>query len=470
MYMASDPTLAAPPHATAARIIRGKRVLTSEGEKPAAIHIRGSIVEAITNFDDVPPGAVIYEAGDLVVMPGIVDTHVHINEPGRTDWEGFTAATRAAAAGGVTTLIEMPLNSVPAVTTVSAFREKLAAAAGKLAVDVGFWGGLVPENIGHLTPLWEAGVFGFKCFLVASGVDEFPSVTVPDLRDALRALVPLQAPLLVHAELPGPIDCALKGIANEIGASRREYSTWLATRPRRAENEAVGLLASLAAEFKTSIHIVHLSSSEALLTLRQARADGIAVTSETCPHYLTFASEEIPDGATEFKCAPPIRESENREKLWEALADGTIDLIATDHSPCPPAMKLTGEGDFLRAWGGIASLQIGLPAAWTQARQRGYSLMHMANWLCRNPARLARIEKRKGSIAVGCDADLVVWDPDATFRVDPERLQHRHKITPYAGRELFGVVQTTFLRGRPVYDRGKFQGLPSGQLLLRGKT
>jgi allantoinase len=450
-------------------IVRGQRVLTSDGERPAAIHIRGGVIVAVTPYDDVPPGAAIHEAGDSVVMPGLVDTHVHINEPGRSDWEGFSSATRAAAAGGVTTIIEMPLNSIPSTNTSAALREKVAAASGKLSVDVGFWGGVVPGNAGQLASLWEAGAFGFKCFMVPSGTDEFQSVAPEDLRQALPVLAALQAPLLAHAELPGPIDLAAEESAKAPGHSPRKHSAWLAARPRKAENEAIALLLELAREFKTHIHVVHVSSSDALPLLRQAHQEKLPVTSETCPHYLTFASEEIADAATEFKCAPPIRERENNEKLWQALADGTIQMIATDHSPCLPAMKLPDEGDFLRAWGGIASLQLSLAAVWTQAHTRGYSVARMATWLCTNPARLAGIEKKKGSIAVGCDADLVVWNPGATFTVDPERLHHRHKITPYAGRTLHGVVETTFLRGRPVFNRGEFLSLPHGQVLLRGK-
>jgi allantoinase len=449
-------------------VVRGRRVVTSDGERPAAIHILGGVITAVSRFDDIPAGCAVHEAGESAVMPGVVDTHVHINEPGRSEWEGFATATRAAAAGGVTTLIEMPLNSIPATTTTAGFREKIAAAAGQLSVDVGFWGGVVPGNVAELRPLWEAGVFGFKCFLVASGVAEFAEVGEPDLRAALPELNALGAPLLAHAELPGPIDKAVR--MRPKGAPANRYATWLASRPREAENEAIALLLRLAGEFKARIHVVHLSSSDSISQLRQARERGIRMSVETCPHYLTFVAEEIADGATEFKCAPPIRELENREKLWTALRDGTIDFIASDHSPCPLAMKLREEGDFLRAWGGIASLQISLPAVWTQARSRGYALTHVAEWMCRGPARLAGLDKRKGAIAAGCDADLVIWNPDARFSVHPVGLHHRHKLTPYAGRELFGVVETTFLRGRKVFERGEFSAAPEGQVLYRGKA
>jgi allantoinase len=449
-------------------VVRGRRVVAPDGERPAAIHIRSGVITAVSAFDDIPAGCVVHEAGESAVMPGLVDTHVHINEPGRTEWEGFATATRAAAAGGVTTLIEMPLNSIPATTSAAGFREKIAAAAGQLSVDVGFWGGVVPRNVAELRPLWEAGVFGFKCFMVPSGVEEFREVGEPDLRSALPELAALGAPLLAHAELPGPIEEAVH--KRPKGAPANRYATWLASRPRQAEDEAIALLLRLAEEFHARIHIVHLSSSDSIAQLRQARARGIRVTVETCPHYLTFASEEIADGATEFKCAPPVRERENREKLWTALGAGKIDFVVSDHSPCPPRMKLREEGDFLRAWGGIASLQVGLPAVWTQARSRGYALSHVADWVCRGPARLAGIDKCKGAIAAGCDADLVIWKPGAKFRVDPARLHHRHKLTPYAGRELFGVVETTFLRGRKIFDREEFSAAPAGQILYREKA
>ena len=333
-------------------IVRGHRVVTSGGERAAAIHIRAGSVGAITAFDDVPTGVAVHEAGKSVVMPGLVDTHVHINEPGRTEWEGFSTATRAAAAGGVTTLIEMPLNSIPATTTATAYREKLAAAAGKLWVDTGFWGGVVPGNSGELRSLWESGVFGFKSFLVPSGVEEFAHVVEQDLREATPVLAELGAPLLVHAELPGPIAESAKRIAK---ANSRRYATWLDSRPRAAEVEAIELILRLCREFGVRVHIVHLSASDAISRVQEAKADDLPVSVETCPHYLTFAAQEIADGATELKCAPPIRERENREKLWDALGDGTIDFIASDHSPCPPTMKLRDTGDFLRAWGGIAA-------------------------------------------------------------------------------------------------------------------
>jgi allantoinase len=448
--------------------VRGRRVLTPEGEIAAAIHIHRGVIAKIASFEDLPAGHVVYDAGESAVLPGLVDTHVHINEPGRTDWEGFWTATQAAAAGGITTLMDMPLNSIPATTTTTAYREKMAAASSELWVDVGFWGGLVPGNVQELPRMWKAGVFGFKCFLVPSGVPEFWHVTELDLGETLPELATLGAPLLIHAELPGPIEAAAKSPWAEKEPTR--YSTWLASRPRAAEDSAVSLLLSLSAQFGVRIHIVHLSSSNAIAALQRARTLRSTFTVETCPHYLTFASEDIGDGATEFKCAPPIRERENRELLWAALGDGTIDMIASDHSPCPPDMKLAEEGNFLDAWGGIASLQISLPAVWTEARLRGYPLTNIIRWMCYGPARLAGLQGRKGAIAVGCDADLVVFDSEAKFRVDAEALHHRHKLTPYAGRELTGVVEATFLRGQKVFERGAFADSAIGHVLRRDQV
>ncbi len=449
---------------TPALIVRGQRVVTPAGVQPAAIHIQGGKIAALGSYSEVPSGVPAFEAGRSIVMPGLVDTHVHINEPGRTEWEGFDTATRAAAAGGVTTLIEMPLNSIPATTTRAALETKPAAAQGQCWVDVGFWGGVVPGNAAELRPLFEAGAFGFKCFLVPSGVAEFEPVGESDLRQALPQLASLGAVLLSHCELPPSIE---KATAEAEKADPRRYSTWLASRPRAAENEAIALLIQLGREFGTRLHIVHLSSSDALPLLRQARQDGLPITVETCHHYLTFAAEEIADGATEFKCAPPIREQENQEKLWAALAEGLIDFVATDHSPCPPALKCGETGDFLRAWGGIASLQLSLPALWTPARARSFNVEKLAEWLGSGPARLAGLDKRKGKIAVGYDADLVVWDPEAAFEVKPEELHHRHKLTPYRGRTLYGKVEATFLRGQKIYERGTFSDGPRGAVLRR---
>ncbi len=445
-------------------VVRGQRVVTPAGVQPAAICVQGGTIIAVGAFDEVPPRAPLFEAGTSVVMPGVVDTHVHINEPGRTDWEGFDSATRAAAAGGVTTLIDMPLNSIPPTTTVEGLEAKLQAAREKCWVDVGFWGGVVPGNAPELRRLYDAGVFGFKCFLVPSGVPEFEHVTESDLRAALPELAALGAVLLVHAEVPGPIE---KATASATTADARSYRAWLSARPREAENQAIAFLAGLSRETRVRIHVVHLSSSDALPALRQAREDGLPVSVETCHHYLTLAAEHIPNGATEFKCAPPIREEENREKLWSALEEGLIEQVVTDHSPSPPALKCCDSGDFLRAWGGISSLQLSLPVLWTQARSRGHGVEKLAEWLCRAPARLAGLDRRKGSIAVGYDADLVVWNPEAAVEVKPEGLYHQHKLTPYRGRTLRGAVEATLLRGEKIFERGCFVGRARGEILRR---
>lgn len=376
-----------------------------------------------------------------IVFPGLVDTHVHVNEPGRTEWEGFQTASAAAVAGGVTTIVDMPLNSIPPTTTVPGLEAKRAAARAA-KVNVEFWGGVVPGNAGELDALADAGVRGFKCFLSASGVDEFQHVDDADLRIALPILARRGLPLLVHAESPP----ALREPAP--GADRRRYQTWLATRPPQAEVDAIALLIELCREFRAHIHVVHLAAVEALPLLREARAEGLPITVETCPHYLAFAAEAIADGATMFKCAPPIRDAANREGLWRGLEDGTIDLIATDHSPCPPSMK--GDGDFLAAWGGIASLGLELPVIFTLATARAIGLERLGNWLCRAPAQLAGLTDR-GVIAPGMRADLVVWRPDAEFDVQPARLLHRHKRTPYEGLRLQGRVLETYIGGDLVY-------------------
>ena len=417
-------------------------MFTADGPIAAAILIASGVIESIKPFD-YSSAAPVFEAGDLPVLPGLVDTHVHINEPGRAEWEGFRTATRAAAAGGVTTLVDMPLNSIPATTSVEGLRAKIAAARNQCWVDVGFWGGVVPGNTPQIEPLVAEGVLGFKCFLTPSGVEEFPNVTEADLREALPELARLGAVLLVHAELPA----YLRGIAD----SPAVYRNYLNSRPRESENQAIALMIRLSQAFGARIHIVHLSSADALPMLRQARAEGLPVTVETCPHYLTFASEDIPDGATEFKCAPPIRERENNQRLWAALDEGVIDMVVTDHSPCPPQMK---SGDFASAWGGIASLQLSLAII----RGAGPRPAQLVQWMSTAPARLASLAHRKGAIAPGLDADLVIWNPSAP----PAELHHRHKLTPY---HPHGAVETTFLRGQKIYERGSFASAPLGAIL-----
>lgn len=374
-------------------------------------------------------------------MPGVIDTHVHVNEPGRTEWEGFETVTRAAAAGGVTTILDMPLNSIPATTSVGALEEKREAARGKSLVNVEFIGGVVPGNADQIIPLAAAGVRAFKCFLTPSGVAEFENVTEKDLREAFPYLAKTGLPLMVHAEDPS---CLI----THRGSSRR-YSDYLASRPVESEHRAIELMVRLMEEVPTRVHIVHLSSATSLEIIRNAKARGLPITVETCPHYLTFAAEEIPDGATEFKCAPPIRSAAERDALWEGLIDGDIDLVASDHSPCPPSMKDSG-GNFFGCWGGIASLQVTLPAVWTGARMRGVKPEKISEWMSVATAKLAGLQNRKGAIAEGFDADIAIWNPEASFVVDSNSLFHRHHLTPYAGKELYGVVEATFVAGEKI--------------------
>ena len=438
--------------------IGSRRVVTPDGVRDGGIVVRGGKIASVVGRDELARFEAVEDYGDLAILPGLVDVHVHVNEPGRTDWEGFETATRAAAAGGVTTLVDMPLNSSPVTTNVAALEEKLAAARGKLAVDVAFHGGLVPGNAGNIEPLIDAGVVGIKAFLVHSGIDEFPNATEADLRAALPVLARRGVPLLVHAELDDP------------GGPRagRTYASYLASRPRAWENRAVRLAIAVCRAYDAAVHIVHLSSSDVLGDLRAAKSEGLPLTVETCPHYLVFEAEGIADGDTRFKCAPPIRERDNRERLWEGLADGTIDLIASDHSPCPPEMKRLTSGDFASAWGGIASLQVGLSAVWAEAARRGFGLEHVARWMAAAPARLVGLAG-KGAIRVGGGADLVVFDPEPRWRVTGQALHHRHKVTPYEKTEVAGSVRTTYLRGRKVFEAGRVVGPPVGQVLLRGR-
>jgi allantoinase len=440
-------------------VIKSRRVVLPEGVREAAVVIAGETIAAVLDPASVPAGANVLDVGDHVLMPGVVDTHAHINEPGRTDWEGFQTATRAAAAGGITTIVDMPLNSIPVTTDVAALQAKLEAVDRRIWVDCGFWGGVIPGNEEQLGPLLDAGALGFKCFLVHSGIDDFPMSTEGDLRLAMPILAERGAPLLVHAE----VECSAPVVEDEP----RRYATYLASRPPEWEVEAVRRMVDLCRVFRGPVHVVHLSAEGALSAAGQARAEGLPFSVETCPHYLTIAAEEIPEGRTEFKCAPPIRERTNQERLWAALASGRIDLVVSDHSPCTPALKLPEEGDFTRAWGGIASLQLGLSLIWTEASRRGHGIADLARWMCEAPARLAGLSARKGRIAPGMDADLCVWDPDATFTIEPSRLHHRHPITPYLGRTVRGAVKSTWLRGRKIHDDGAFRGEPSGQPLLR---
>ena len=436
-------------------LFRAPRVITAAGEVARCIGVRDGRIVVIEPIDAELDADEVVELGDdEVLIPGLVDTHVHVNEPGRTEWEGFATATRAAAAGGVTTIIDMPLNSIPPTVDVEALAVKRRVAGDQAYVDVGFWGGAVPGNVPDLRGLHDAGVFGFKCFLLHSGVDEFPPLRPAELGVYLEMLRGFDGLMLVHAEDSDAIDRA-------PGCSGGHYLDFLASRPRAAENLAVAHVIEAARATGARAHILHLSSSDALPVLAGARRDGVRVTAETCPHYLAISAEEIPDGATQFKCCPPVREASNRELLWQGLADGTIDCVVSDHSPCTPELKRFDTGDFGLAWGGIASLEIGLPVVWTEARRRGLTLTDVVRWMAERPARLAGLE-RKGRIAPGFDADFCVFAPDEVAVVDPHRLHHKHPITPYSGRSLAGVVRGTWLRGQELAGDE-----PRGRLLTR---
>ncbi len=406
--------------------------------------------------DNHPVNADSYvDLGELFVIPGLIDAHAHINEPGRTEWEGFETATRAAAAGGYTCLIDMPLNCIPSTTTVAALEQKRHASRGKAHVDLAFWGAIVPGNGDQILPLAQAGARGFKCFLTHPGTEEFQMVTEADLRSAMPKIAETGLPLLAHAEMPAPIAGA-GATLDEQAADWKLYGTYLQSRPPEAELQAIRLLIRLCREYRCRTHIVHLSTAKALDELSAARAEGLPLTIETCPHYLSFEAESIPEGATQFKCAPPIRDAANRDALWQGLRDGIIDLIATDHSPCPPEMKFLDTGSFRSAWGGISSLSVSLPAIWTEARRRGFAMTDVVRWMAEEPAKLAGIETRKGQIATGWDADLVIFDPAAQFEVLEQKLFFRHHCTPYLGMRLTGEVKTTLVRGRTCFDGGLF--------------
>ncbi|HMW66623.1 MAG: Allantoinase [Bacteroidetes bacterium ADurb.BinA245] len=436
--------------------IKSSRVVLPNTLRDASIIIANGVITGIE--DNLPERDLqVIDLGDAVVMPGVVDPHVHINEPGRTEWEGFDTATKAAIAGGVTSLIEMPLNASPVTTTVKAFEKKLNAAKGKLHANCGFWGGIIPGNFSEIKPLIEKGVFGFKAFLTHSGIDEFPNVTEADLRKSMPLIAESGLPLLVHCELSGPV-------ATKAG-SHRSYAHYLASRPKAWEDEAIALMIKLCDEFNCHTHIVHVSSANALQQIADAKHRGLPLTAETCQHYLYFNAEDITDGKTEFKCAPPIREKENNEQLWQALKNGVLDFVATDHSPAPPAMKELQSGDFMKAWGGIASLQYSLSALWTAAKQHSFNIIDIAKWLSENPALLPALQT-KGKIEKGYDADFVVWQPEEKFIADAAVCHHRHKVSPYFGETFFGSVMQTWLKGEKVFDAGKFLHLNRGEILL----
>jgi allantoinase len=433
--------------------IRGRRVITPTGERAATVLIRDGVVTEVADYAAAPPGSVTIE-DDHVLLPGLVDSHVHVNEPGRTEWEGFATATAAAAAGGVTTIVDMPLNSIPPTTNVAALEVKRAAAAGQLAVDVAFWAGAIPGNVADLRPLHDAGVVGFKCFLLPSGVDEFPPLDRDQLVAAMAEIASFGGLLIAHAE-----DAAV--IAAAPAPHGRRYADFVASRPPNAEVRAIETLLDQTRRTGCRTHVVHLSSAESLPVIRAAKAAGLPVTAETCPHYLTLRAEDVPDGGTQFKCCPPIRDNVNRDALWAGLADQTIDCVVSDHSPCTVAAKRLGSadparGDFGEAWGGIASVQLGLPVMWTEAAQRGISLDRLAGWMAAAPAALTGLPGR-GTIAAHQRADFSVFAPDEQFVVNPATLRHRNPVTPYAGQTLRGVVKQTWLAGAPI-EAGRSAG------------
>ncbi len=453
--------------------LQSKNVIINTGHRKndgsemiaACVEVKNELIHAIHPYGQ-KLSCQILDYGDYVIMPGLVDSHVHINEPGRTEWEGFNTATQAAAAGGITALVDMPLNCIPVTTTKAAFQEKLDAVVDKLWVDCGFWGGVIPQNIGDLDELLNAGVLGVKSFLIDSGIEEFPNVEAKDIRAAMPILAKHDVPYLIHAELDcGNFDDA---VINE------KYNSFLATRPKKWENDAISLMLDMARESKENgdnckIHIVHLSSDEALESIAQAKNEGLRFSAETCPHYLTIASENIPDGKTLFKCCPPIRENKNREHLWQAISDGRLDFIVSDHSPCTPELKHIETGDLEKAWGGISALQFGISLIWTEAKERGFSLIDIARLMSAETAKFSGLDLVKGQIKVGFHADFLVFDPNIEFIITNEMIKHRHHITPYAGRAVTGQVQHTFVRGHHVYQQDEFMNAPIGKPLLKGQ-
>jgi len=435
--------------------IHSNSVVTPAATINATLIVKNGVIEDIVqgkleNATDV---------GEKILMPGIIDPHVHINEPGRSEWEGFDTATKSAIAGGITTLVDMPLNSSPVTTTVKAFEEKISSTKNQLHVNCGFWGGIIPENENEIEGLIEKGVLGFKAFLTHSGIDEFPNSTEEDLRKAMPLIAKHDLPLLVHCELTNNRQPVTSN-------QQRSYKNYLNSRPRKWEDDAIAMMIRLCGEYKCRVHIVHLSSSNSIDQIKKAKKDGLPLTVETAQHYLYFNAENIQDGQTQFKCAPPIRERENNEKLWQALKDGIIDFVATDHSPARPELKELSSGDFIKAWGGIASLQFSLPVLWTAARRQNCSIVDIVKWLCERPAFLPVIQKSKGKIQKGFDADLVVWDPEKQFTVTEQIIHHKHKITPYLNEKLNGVVEQVYLNGVKIFDGGSFTKLNEGKIIL----
>ncbi|MFI5148256.1 MAG: allantoinase AllB [Bacteroidia bacterium] len=442
--------------------LHSSRVLTENGLKNLTLIIKDGKIADWKEGLVSPAGIPVEDLGALVIMPGIIDSHVHINEPGRTEWEGFETMTQAAVAGGITTLVDMPLNATPVTTTVKALKEKMQSASGKLYCHCGFWGGLVPGNTADLEALIESGVLGIKAFLTHSGIDDFPNVSEEDLRQAMPVIAGHKIPLLAHAEL----DSEHAGLEH-FRQNPKSYKAFLGSRPKEWEDKAIALLISLSEEFNCRVHIVHLSSAGSIEAIKMAREHGLHLTVETCPHYLFFCAEDIPDGNTLYKCTPPIREYANNEELWKALKEGTIDFIVTDHSPSTPDLKKTDTGNLKEAWGGIAGIQFSLPVVWTAARKRGFSIKQVSDLMSARVADFIGYGTQKGYIRKGYDADVMVWDPSEQFKIKEESIRFRHKITPYLGLDLFGSVKRTYVGGVMAYSDGQLTAPPSGKILLR---
>jgi allantoinase len=445
----------------AIQFIKSRRVIfPDETIRSATLKIAAGKISEILSYDTAVSGVGI-DAGDSVLMPGLVDTHVHINEPGRTEWEGFQTATQAAARGGITTVVDMPLNSIPATTTLSALKTKETSAKENCAIDYGFWGGVVPGNAGELASMIDEGALGFKAFLIDSGVEEFPMSTEADLRIAMPILAKRNVPLLVHAELEGHTHA-------HADTDARSYRTFLESRPREWEVNAIRMMIRLSKETGCPVHIVHLSAADAIADIRKARAEGVKITSETCPHYLFFAAEEIPEGATQFKCTPPIREKENRERLWKGLKDGSIDFVVSDHSPCTPKLKKLEQGNFDEAWGGISGLQFGLSVVWSGMKSRGFEISELYKLMSKKPAEFLGV---RHGIAPGNAANLTVWNPDRSFKLEEKMIRHKHSLTPYSGQTFYGVVEKTILHGEIAYDETNPAPAPRiGHQVFRGAT
>jgi allantoinase len=444
--------------------LTSRRVIVGSEMRPATVIIRGGIIEEVVLVSLQKHELPVEDVGDLIVMPGLVDTHVHINEPGRSEWEGFETATQSAAAGGITSVVDMPLNCSPVTTSAEALARKIESLAGKLWIDCGFWGGVIPSSLGNLAKLLEAGVLGVKSFTIDSGIDEFPSVEEAHIRHAIRTLAGYHVPYLIHAEVD-------RG-GQESSVIGTSYRSFLESRPCQWENDAIAMLIRLCQEARDEgidahMHIVHLSSADALASIAEAKENGLPLTAESCPHYLTLCAEDIPDGQPLFKCCPPIRGKANQERLWQGLIDHVVDFIVSDHSPCSPKLRLLDTGDIEQAWGGISSLQFGLSLIWTEAKKRGVDLNQVIDWMSTRPAQFAGLGDCKGRLASGYDADFVVFDDAGSYVIQPEIIKYRHKVTPYEGRLVHGVVEATYVRGQKVYSDGNFSDAPVGKPILR---